>query len=372
MNWTIFQRIFELSKMSIFVFDDKFKLIKSFKQPLSPDFPTIKARNAYNKVPFGEIRLSIIKNDSIYTAFHTSTGIVILWYNSKIVESVRSYSRISSNFNFGPILSFSEILYYTIFNKEAVVNRPDYMDDMPNTDDGDFQKLFSQRDSNQFHKNYRREKLMLQAITNGSFPELHYRMNELLQTGAFGVMVPGNELRTKKDLLISSLTLMTRAAIEGGVYPETAYTLSDNYSAKIENLTSIVNFVDILREIAELFTSQVIASNKESKNHTIFTVQDYIYKNLSSPISLDELSAYVGYSKNYLCKYFKTEYGKTINQYLNQVRIDEAKNYLLFTNQSLDQIAVSVGYKNASYFSKVFSKSVKQSPSKYREFYHFN
>ncbi|MDD7301459.1 MAG: helix-turn-helix transcriptional regulator [Eubacteriales bacterium] len=63
---------------------------------------------------------------------------------------------------------------------------------------------------------------------------------------------------------------------------------------------------------------------------------------------------------------FKSRSGMTINQYVNALRIDEARAMLDSTDMSIQDIGLTVGFSDANYFSNVFRASVGVSPREYR------
>ncbi|MEK8131966.1 response regulator [Paenibacillus filicis] len=91
----------------------------------------------------------------------------------------------------------------------------------------------------------------------------------------------------------------------------------------------------------------------------------YAKQHLNRPISLEEVSEYVNLSKNYFCNLFKEETSLTFWDYLTNLRVDRAKD-LLSSEMKNYEIALTVGYENASYLSKVFKKTVGMTPSEYR------
>jgi two-component system response regulator YesN len=64
---------------------------------------------------------------------------------------------------------------------------------------------------------------------------------------------------------------------------------------------------------------------------------------------------------------FKKETGMSISDYLQQTRIEYAKELLLNTDQSVSEIANASGYSNLSYFSAIFKKITGTSPGEYRK-----
>ncbi len=95
------------------------------------------------------------------------------------------------------------------------------------------------------------------------------------------------------------------------------------------------------------------------------TVYRFLWSNYNRPIKLADLSDAVAYSPAYLCRRFRQLTGKTIWQVLRQIRIDVAKR-LLALNFSVATVAEMVGFSDALYFSKVFSREVGMTPTNYQ------
>ena len=79
------------------------------------------------------------------------------------------------------------------------------------------------------------------------------------------------------------------------------------------------------------------------------------------------IASYIGLSPVYFHRLFKTYYGITPNDYLLNIRIDKAKNMLLFDNKSIDEIAYECGFNSSTYFSTVFKKKINESPYRFRK-----
>ena len=75
----------------------------------------------------------------------------------------------------------------------------------------------------------------------------------------------------------------------------------------------------------------------------------------------------VGLSQSYVCKVFKKKYGMGISQYINQVRIEHAKELIRSGDQNLKVIALQVGFSGDVQFIRVFKKYELMTPGKYRE-----
>ena len=83
-------------------------------------------------------------------------------------------------------------------------------------------------------------------------------------------------------------------------------------------------------------------------------------------LSVHQLAKMLNYSPNYLGNAFKRAYCLSINDYLAQYRVSEAKRLMDETNLMVYEIAAMVGFDTQNYFSKTFRKYVGMSPSEYR------
>lgn len=107
-----------------------------------------------------------------------------------------------------------------------------------------------------------------------------------------------------------------------------------------------------------------------SKNRYHDVVRDaisYIEKHYSEEeFSLNELASYVNFSPNHLSAVFRQQTGQPFIKYLTDYRITKAKELLRCTGKKSSEIAISVGYKDAHYFSYAFKKAQGMTPTQYR------
>ena len=92
----------------------------------------------------------------------------------------------------------------------------------------------------------------------------------------------------------------------------------------------------------------------------------YIDENFRENIDRNDVASVTFVTPNYLSKLFKNSMNMNLREYINQLRIEEAKRLLLSTAMSVSEIASYVGYYNISYFSTVFHKIVGVSPFDWR------
>ncbi|MBS7176109.1 MAG: PocR ligand-binding domain-containing protein [Clostridiales bacterium] len=95
-------------------------------------------------------------------------------------------------------------------------------------------------------------------------------------------------------------------------------------------------------------------------------VKKYISQNYASKISIDLLCEHFFCSRSTLINHFKRVYHKTVNQYLNEVRLEHAASLLLHSNRPIYEISEQCGFSSQNYFSKLFLKNYRLTPSQYR------
>lgn len=135
-------------------------------------------------------------------------------------------------------------------------------------------------------------------------------------------------------------------------------------SSEVSRLLLKSRFYDLLAFVLRL----AVKNKSDTKNSAyIENAIEYINKNYSKPLTLAKISAFVNLHPNYFHKVFKASLGITPREYLTKIRLINAKNYLLSTPLSVEEISLKCGYDSASYFIKLFKKEYSVTPALYRE-----
>lgn len=95
-------------------------------------------------------------------------------------------------------------------------------------------------------------------------------------------------------------------------------------------------------------------------------VIEYIHDHFQDSISLEDLAQIALMNKSYLSSYFTKVMKIRIFEYIEQVRISQAKLLLKTTNQPITEIAFSCGFNNSSYFNRMFKRITGTTPLRYR------
>ncbi|HBN84375.1 MAG TPA: AraC family transcriptional regulator [Clostridiales bacterium] len=142
-------------------------------------------------------------------------------------------------------------------------------------------------------------------------------------------------------------------------------TREEGYELSVKAYVYLVLVLMIRRFTETVLTKkefQVRNNNLESLNKVIV----YIEENYSEKITVDHLARYAGMSTSNLYLQFKKASGKTITDYINQVRIQNADRLLRSSDMNITEIASAVGIEDSNYFTKLFRKYKKVPPSQIR------
>ncbi len=108
----------------------------------------------------------------------------------------------------------------------------------------------------------------------------------------------------------------------------------------------------------------------KSGEHDMDIVQQaihYMRENIERHIVMDDVLRYVGYSQSHLSTVFKKKTGQSPLAYFNRLKIERACHLLKTTDLKVNQICYKVGIEDSLYFSRLFSKMMGMSPTKYKE-----
>ncbi|MCF0112046.1 MAG: AraC family transcriptional regulator [Erysipelotrichaceae bacterium] len=215
------------------------------------------------------------------------------------------------------------------------------------------------------HNTYDYEQEMLSLVEHGRTRELETFFSQP-PSGRAGTIAQ-DSLRQQKNLMVCSTTLVSRAAIRGGLDRETAYTLSDVYIQQSELLTDPFAVTRLMLKMALDFTRRVENATMGDRSHRIIRqIREYCLQHLSEKITVDQLANHVGLNRSYLISLFREYTGIGPGAYITKLRTDEARRLLTVSNNSLSSIATALGFCSQSHFQSVFKKETGETPLQYR------
>ena len=123
-------------------------------------------------------------------------------------------------------------------------------------------------------------------------------------------------------------------------------------------------FIELMRRS----TGNAFSTSKEIMNNkTVDICIEYLERNVYGAISIDDICEETNYSRTYICTLFKSITGKTIVEYYNGLKIEEAKKLIRRRCYTFAQISDMLGFSTPTYFTRMFSKMARMSPSQYRD-----
>ncbi len=209
------------------------------------------------------------------------------------------------------------------------------------------------------------EKAMLSHITTGDIPALQ----ELFSKHSAGRAgkTADNYLRQTKNIFIATATLVSRAAIEGGLPSEEALTLSDRYIRHCEHLNGPGQIMNLQYNMVMDFASLVAElQNGTRYDRFLRGVTGYVHEHLTEDISVEQMANDLGVSRSHMSTKFKKETGMTLTNYIQEQKIKKAMEYLKKTEKSILEISTFLGFSSQGYFQNVCKKRTGMTPGEYR------
>ncbi len=212
---------------------------------------------------------------------------------------------------------------------------------------------------------YRAERMLLQMVREGDLNS-GAALRNASNTATLQPYVP-DPLGQAQIACTILTSLCTRAAIEGGLSPELAYSTGDSYIQKLFLTHTLTETTAVKNQMYQDFIQKVHDCRSNPKfSAEIQSCCDHLELHAEEPLTLELLAERLGYNKYYLSRRFKAEVGCTVNNYLQIVRVERAKMLLAYTDKPVADIAFELHFATPSHFSVVFKRITDQSPAQYR------
>lgn len=130
-------------------------------------------------------------------------------------------------------------------------------------------------------------------------------------------------------------------------------------------LTSLL--IEITEQVILNFKTSIKKSTQEED--ILPQILQWIKIHLTQNISLKNVAYEFNFSKEYLARYFKKRMGMSMQEYINYLRISDAKKLLCNSNLNIKEIAHELGFVDEKYFLKLFKKYENLTPKQFRNAY---
>lgn len=174
-------------------------------------------------------------------------------------------------------------------------------------------------------------------------------------------------MRSLQNSLICAITLYTRAAIQGGVQSDEAFTLSDTCIQLTERQQTAASLLALEEAVITRFTQAVVNTKSRQYTQLVRKALALIDEELTEPLSAAFLAQRLFVHPDYLASRFKEEVGETLHTYILRRRVLEAANFMRYSEESISGIAAFYRFSSQSHFTAVFKRFQGMTPARYRK-----
>ena len=187
-------------------------------------------------------------------------------------------------------------------------------------------------------------------------------LNELL---GHILLYEGHDTERIKIRIIELCSLLSRASINRGADANMVLEMNQRLITSLAASENIYDICYTFQDNIEIFTDNLFMTPEKS-SRIVKNAAEYISQNFSEDITLATVADHLHVNTSYLSTLFRQVTGMTFKEHLNRVRIEEAARLLSNTDYPVMEIAIACGYKDQSYFTKVFKKMTGLTPKQYR------
>ena len=192
------------------------------------------------------------------------------------------------------------------------------------------------------------------------------RAREILNTLLGSILLyESHDLDRIKIRIIELCSVLSRASINRGADANKVLEMNRRLITSLVNSRSFYDICYTFQDNIEIFTDS-LSLMPDKSGRIVKSAAEYISRHFSEDISLAVIADELHVNTSYLSTLFRQVTGITFKEYLNRVRVEEAARLLSNTDYSVMEIAVACGYRDQSYFTKVFKKMTGLTPKQYR------
>lgn len=156
------------------------------------------------------------------------------------------------------------------------------------------------------------------------------------------------------------------------------YTLIDTIAKEEKGFEQFLRLLKLLHQLSVAENSISLASSsfahaeRNTESRRVCKVKDHINQNYTRELSLKDLSQMVGMSPVAFSRFFKLRTGKTLSDYIIDIRLGYASRMLVDSNKTISEICFECGFNNLSNFNRIFKKKRNMTPKLFRAHYRKN
>ena len=168
-----------------------------------------------------------------------------------------------------------------------------------------------------------------------------------------------------KSLQINLIQMVSTVLMKNNIEAHELFVNAEYEQFHKKSLTSYENYIEYCRFL--LMKADKCINYLKENTSIIDIVKQYINDHYNEEISRNDLAKIVYLNADYLARLFKKEEGISITDYVIKIRMKKVSELLMYSDLSINEIAMKTGYDNFSYFSRICKKMLGCSPKDYRK-----
>lgn len=150
------------------------------------------------------------------------------------------------------------------------------------------------------------------------------------------------------------------------------YSYLDSLSSVTEPFNQYLNFLKILYELSQDEEARILASSsfaratRDKESRRVMKVKQYVNDHYSEDLRLESLASLAGMTPQAFSRFFKMRTGRTLSDYIIDIRLGNAARLLVDTTQNVSEICYSCGFNNLSNFNRIFKAKRGYTPRDFR------
>ena len=190
----------------------------------------------------------------------------------------------------------------------------------------------------------------------------------------------GTELLSKNQF--ASIRRMLRRAEHGLAFPLSSimkvYSTLDDIANENERFVQFLKFLYVLYELSISDDARVLASSsfahtaRSNESRRVEKVKQYINDHYAKPLKLADLAGLVGMSPVSFSRFFRQRTGRTLSDYIVDIRLGYAARMLVDSSKNISEICYECGFNNLSNFNRTFKAKRNYTPRDFRAMFKKN
>lgn len=170
-----------------------------------------------------------------------------------------------------------------------------------------------------------------------------------------------------KGRIVELLVSLSQVAVDEGMNNADIQELNSGFYEELYHKETTEEVCYWTKRIVDLYSEEMRKSRNKDNYQAVRAAAEYIKGHFKEKISVTDVGRSVHLSGSYLSHIFSETFGRTLTEYLTDVRVEYAKKLLAKPELSISEVAYESGFEDVSYFSRVFKKAEGITPRDFKK-----